>query len=398
MQKAESVSGKGWITWMAWVRYYYQPAVQLISLGLLALGGLWIWLIPLAIFFLTTFIDELSPGHEEAEEPSRYSELPLFLTACLAVIIAAVFVIMASLSLGAQSNPNSLTVLVGEFFGPQPIWALIGAALGVGMLLAAAFNIGHELSHRLDSRLRLFFGQVICTLSLHSCFPIEHIYGHHRNVGTHLDPTTARRGEPFWLFMPRSFFGTYRNAFRIAGARAARHSGFSRVLKNRAVQGIVIQLVLFFCAFALGGWMGLSAYLVATVIALLIVELFQYVGHYGLIRVPGAPVRAAHAWELSGTGSSSFTVNLTCHSAHHVSGDKPFWQLRLTHQAPTLPLGPFPVLVIAMIPPLYFRLTKPALDEWDRTLATPEEHALAIETRKKQVSGIHLRTLLSRSP
>lgn len=361
---------------MGWVRYYYQPAIQIISLGLLALGGIWLWLIPLAIFFLTTFIDELSPDHEEAEEPSIYSDVPLFLAAFLALVLAAVFVVMALLSFDMGSDHSELATLIGETFRPQPLWALAGGALGVGMLLAAAFNIGHELSHRMDSKVQLLVGQIICTLSLHSCFPIEHVYGHHRNVGTNADPTTARRNEPFWYFVPRSFIGTYWNALRISRLRAERYNGLMRILKNRAIHGIAIQVSLFLAAFLLGGWIGLAAYAVATVIALFIMELFQYVGHYGLVRVPGTPVRAAHAWELSGTGSSSFTVNLTCHSAHHISGDKPFWKLRLTHQAPTLPFGPFPVLAIAMIPPLYFRLTRPALEEWDRNLATPDERAL----------------------
>lgn len=364
---------------MGWLRYYYQPAIHLFALGLFALGGIWLWLIPITIFFLTAVLDELSPDFEEAEEPSIYSDIPLLLTATLALVVTAVFVIIASTSLGASSNQAAMVLLPGNFFEPQPLWALAGGALGVGMLMAAAFNIGHELSHRPDSRFHLLVGQIICTLSLHSCFPIEHIYGHHKNVGTHLDPTSARRNEPFWFFIGRSFLGTYRNAFRIARRRASRHGGIARFLKNRAIHGIAIQSALLAAAFLLGGWTGLAAYLVATIIALIIMELFQYVGHYGLIRVPGTPVRAAHAWELSGQGSSSFTINLTCHSDHHISGQKPFWRLRLTNQAPTLPYGPFPVLALAMIPPLYFKITKPALEEWDRTLATPAERALAAD-------------------
>jgi alkane 1-monooxygenase len=364
------------------VRYYYQPALQLLALGLLALGGAWLWLIPTTIFFLTLLIDDLSPDFEQAEEPSIYSDIPLLLTALLVLIVTAVFVMIASASLGTASWDTTsvqTTGLVsqGGVFEPQPLWALAGGTLGIGMLMAAAFNIGHELSHRQDNKLHLLIGQVICTLSLHSCFPIEHVYGHHKNIGTHLDPTTARRNEPFWLFIGRSFLGTYRNAFRIAHRRASRHRGIMRFLKNRAIHGMAIQGALFAAVFALGGWAGLVAYFVATLVALIIMELFQYVGHYGLVRVPGTPVRAAHAWELSGQGSSSFTVNLTCHSDHHISGQKPFWQLRLTHQAPTLPYGPFPVLALAMIPPLYFKITKPALEQWDRNLATPEERALA---------------------
>ncbi|MEO0382730.1 MAG: fatty acid desaturase [Pseudomonadota bacterium] len=364
---------------MGWVRYYYQPAIHLFALGLFALGGIWLWLIPIAIFFLTAVLDELSPDFEEAEEPSIYSDIPLLLTATLALVVAAVFVIIASSSLGAGNNQAAMVLLPDTLFEPQPLWALAGGALGVGMLMAAAFNIGHELSHRCDSRLHLLAGQIICTLSLHSCFPIEHVYGHHKNVGTRLDPTTARRNEPFWFFIGRSFLGTYRNAFRIAHRRTSRYGGIARLLKNRAIHGIAIQSALFAAAFMLGGWIGLAAYLVATIIALIIMELFQYVGHYGLIRVPGTPVRAAHAWELSGQGSSSLTVNLTCHSDHHISAQKPFWQLRLTNHAPTLPYGPFPVLALAMIPPLYFKITKPALEEWDRTLATPAERALTAD-------------------
>lgn len=369
---------------MGWVRYYYQPAMHVFAILLLALGGAWLWLIPTTIFVLTIVIDAFAPELEEVEESSLLADSPLLLTAFLTLIVAAVFVVMASWSLSPASHPLEQTSLSSSLFGPQPLWALAGATLGVGMLMAAAFNIGHELSHRLDSKVQLLVGQIICTLSLHSCFPIEHVYGHHKNLGTHLDPTTARRNEAFWRFIRRSFLGTYRNAFQIARQRASRQKGIMRYLKNRAVHGVTIQVTIFAAAFALGGWAGLAAYLVATLIALIIMELFQYVGHYGLVRVPGTPVRAAHAWALTGTGSSSFTINLTRHSDHHLSGKKPFWQLRKVDQAPTLPYGPFPVLAIALIPPLYFKITKPALEEWDRALATPDERALAAQMRPEK--------------
>lgn len=44
-------------------------------------------------------------------------------------------------------------------------------------------------------------------------FTTEHVFGHHRFVGTQNDPATARFGETFYAFLPRTVF---------AGARYAR--------------------------------------------------------------------------------------------------------------------------------------------------------------------------------
>ena len=48
---------------------------------------------------------------------------------------------------------------------------------------------------------------------LYSHFFIEHIKGHHKHVGTPLDPATAKLGEALYPFVWRSFIGSYKSVW-----------------------------------------------------------------------------------------------------------------------------------------------------------------------------------------
>ena len=60
---------------------------------------------------------------------------------------------------------------------------------------------GHELTHRKRNRFDMFFGNWLLSLSWDCAFALEHVYGHHKNVGLPTDPATAKRGENIYLFI-----------------------------------------------------------------------------------------------------------------------------------------------------------------------------------------------------
>jgi alkane 1-monooxygenase len=60
---------------------------------------------------------------------------------------------------------------------------------------------GHEMSHRIKKKFDLFIGNWLLSLSWDCAFAIEHVYGHHKNVGLAKDPATANRGENVYKFV-----------------------------------------------------------------------------------------------------------------------------------------------------------------------------------------------------
>ena len=58
--------------------------------------------------------------------------------------------------------------------------------------------------------------------SAYGHFYVEHNRGHHTNVSTPEDPASARLGESFWAFLPRTVVGSLRSAWSLAAAAQRR--------------------------------------------------------------------------------------------------------------------------------------------------------------------------------
>lgn len=71
---------------------------------------------------------------------------------------------------------------------------------------------GHELIHKRESYNKAI-GAVPFVKILYTHFILEHGSGHHRHVATKDDPATARLGETFYGFFPKSAFGGLRNTY-----------------------------------------------------------------------------------------------------------------------------------------------------------------------------------------
>lgn len=357
------------------LRFYYQPLLQALSFLWFTLGGVWMFAGPVAIFGVTAIADACVGEHTGEDDGGPLADLPLHLTWLLLFGLVIYFACLVSVSFAGWRGGLGGSGLPDNFLHPQPMWALAAGALCLGMHIAAAAGIvGHEFAHRNKHPVLLSISQWLSALALHTSFPIEHVVGHHRHVGTGFDPTTARRGEGFWRYIIRSVSGCYRNAWRFEFARC-RRKGLS-ILHNRALAGYGKQCVVLATVYIIGGAAGLVAFVAAALIAIVIIEQFNYVAHYGLVRVPGERVRAEHSWNWSLLGSTSYMFNLTRHSGHHLAASKRYWQLPGTTQGPVYPLGPFPMVMIALVPPLFRFLTRAELARWDRTFATEAERII----------------------
>ena len=92
-----------------------------------------------------------------------------------------------------------------------------GTVAGIGI------NTAHELGHKRD-KLERRLSKVALAQSAYGHFYVEHNRGHHANVSTPEDPASARFGESFWAFLPRTVVGSLRSAWSLA-AGAQRRKG-----------------------------------------------------------------------------------------------------------------------------------------------------------------------------
>ncbi len=357
---------------LATLRYAAFPALQLLALWTLLEGGIWTWVPGVLLAAALTIADMFTPDYRgENERPfPRYEEtliwLILVLSTCLSVAL-----LLHTASSGSLFGQLSTALDLRD----RSTASTIGAVLSTGFILGSATPAAHELFHR-GGKVPWFTAQFAMAQYFYAPMAIEHIYGHHRHVGTEGDVTTAPRGLSFWRYFPRAILGTYKGAANIEATRMQRASRRTLHWRNRFLQGVSLQVLLLALALAVGGAGAVVGMLVAGLIAIQSVEAAQYVSHYGLVRAANMPVAHRHSWNSLGIISTTMMLNLQRHSVHHRNARRAYWDLTVPMDAPTYPAGVGMMGFLALYPKGFFKVTQPLLEDWDRRLASPEERAL----------------------
>jgi alkane 1-monooxygenase len=310
----------------------------------LTLGGPFV-LGSLAIAFVAVPLFDLLLGaraNGALEGPSWLYEAPLLLW--LPVQLATMAWAIHVLALGELSTLET-----------------IGGVLSLGVMAGGGgINVAHELMHRPD-RLRRGLAETLMSSVLYAHFCVEHVLGHHRNVATPADPATSRLGETVYQFLPRTLLGGLRSAWRLERERCARRSIHTLSLRNRRLRHLLIEVGAVGCAGAIGGAAGAAVFVGQALTAVLLLEVINYVEHYGLQRakLPNGRyerVRPRHSWNSDHVASSSLLFQLTHHSDHHATASLPYYSLRSHEDAPQLPSGYGAMTMVALVPPLWRRM------------------------------------------
>lgn len=359
--------------------------VTALSIGGVLLGGFYCWTGVAVIVLLGPLAEHLFGETSVPGESGRWGTLAIIVAAPLFAAVLTVSLWMLS---GLKQDPGDLLGIgaaVRDLSGIDPfaVRGEMGIVAYAGMFLSFTLTIclicltrAHELVHRTTSSALTFTGTALYAYGFDGSYAVEHVYGHHADVGTAADPVTARRGEAFGAYFVRSTFGQYRNAWRREAARLESAGAAAWSLRNRVLIGHAMTggyIVLGFAAAGLwGGLINLAMMLYVKWNS----EVSNYVQHYGLVRVSGTPIAPRHSWDCRFALSSVVTVNLTRHADHHVHSYRPFWQLVPSDDAPRMPLGFILTQLAATQPPLWRKLTEPRLRHWDEALASDGERAL----------------------
>ena len=362
------------------LRYSVMNVFILIASAATAYGGPFTLSGLILSFLLIGYVDELvgDIGPKETMPPIWYCQLMLYLTLPLIV-----FATLVAFNVTSASGFGWLDT-IDRFIGIDPVaarartgwfWAE-GAFVSLGMLYGlAGVNVSHELVHRSDKPFDRLIGTWLLAFTWDTGFAIEHVHGHHRNVGTEADPATARRGEYIVAFVWRSTIGQWLAAKRYEDERLARKSLPNNLWTNRFWRNQLMTLVVLAFYVAFLGPVGVIWCISAGAIGKIYLEVVNYIEHYGIVRIPGTRVEARHSWDSHRRVTGGMFYNLMLHANHHKIASRRYWELEQSppEEAAILPRGYMAMILLAFLGTPFFRYISPHLGRWDRELASPDE-------------------------
>jgi alkane 1-monooxygenase len=239
--------------------------------------------------------------------------------------------------------------------------SLAGRIGSMGMLCGTfGINVAHELGHRVKPFERIMAKALLAT-SLYMHFYIEHNKGHHKLVATHEDPSSARKNEMIYTFFFRTIIFSYLSAWNIANKDCVKKQLKPWSFYNEMIQAHLLQLALLLCVGLVFGWMILCCFIISATIGILLLEMVNYIEHYGLSRKKtsdGHYERAMphHSWNSDHPLGRIMLFELTRHSDHHYLASKKYQVLDHHKNAPQLPTGYPGSMLLSLIPPLWFRI------------------------------------------
>jgi alkane 1-monooxygenase len=244
--------------------------------------------------------------------------------------------------------------------GGLPLVDELGITFTLGSLNGIAINTAHEMGHKKE-HLERWFARIALAPCGYGHFFIEHNRGHHVRVATPDDPASSRFGESFWAFWPRTVSGSLRNGWRLERTRLRRMGKGVFTLRNDVLNAWAMTIVLWAAVVAIFGWRALPFLLVQAVFAFSLLEVVNYLEHYGLCRqqLPNGRyerVDPRHSWNNNHIVTNLFLYQLQRHSDHHANPTRRYQALRHFDESPQLPAGYAAMIVLAYFPPLWRRV------------------------------------------
>ncbi|AOI81795.1 MULTISPECIES: alkane 1-monooxygenase [Burkholderia] len=239
----------------------------------------------------------------------------------------------------------------------------VGFALSLGAATGISINTAHELGHKTD-RFERWLAKITLAPVAYGHFYVEHNRGHHVRVATAEDPASARYGESFWAFLPRTVTGSIRSAWRLEKARLERLGHSPWTWRNEVLHAWAMTVVVWGIAIAMAGKVVIPFLVIQAVYGASLLEVVNYVEHYGLGRrkLPNGRYERCtpqHSWNSNHVVTNLFLYQLQRHADHHANPTRSYQALRHFDDSPQLPAGYATMILFAYVPPLWYRVMNP---------------------------------------
>lgn len=360
----------------AWRRYKYflpiivLPAIMYISFNFLGYWSFFAFVfvygfIPAMEFIFTGTAENFTAEEEAIERKDIYYDILIYSMVPLQFTILGLY----------------LWTITTK---PLQIYEFVGITLAMGLACGAlGINVAHELGHR-TKKYEQFMAKILLMTTSYMHFFIEHNRGHHKNVSTPLDPATSRLNQTFYAFWFRSVIGSWIDAWKLEAYRLKKtKQNFWNPLHNEMLRFQIIQFLFTVAIYLFFGWMGVFGFIISSIIGFSLLEVVNYIEHYGLMRkqLPNGAyekVKPHHSWNSGHELGRIFLFELTRHSDHHFNPSRKYQILRHFENAPQMPSGYLAMIPLALVPPLWFKIMNPLVEKHNATL--DESYTQNLET------------------
>jgi alkane 1-monooxygenase len=337
-----------------WLSGLVPPVLPIVGYGLWHRTGSDIpwWITPIFVFFVLPLLDATTPvdptnapeGVVNRLQADRYYRWATFLYLPLTCVC---------LVLGCQA-------WAAGGLGP---FGRAGLVLSVGAVTGVGINAAHELGHKRE-KLERWLSKVMLAPTAYGHFYVEHNRGHHVRVATPEDPASARLGEGFWRFWPRTVVGSARSAWSLEAHRLRLRGRHVWSIRNEVLHAWALTVALFAVLAGMFGPEVLPFLALQAVVGFSFLEVVNYIEHYGLVRGRTATGRyekvdPRHSWNSDAVVSNLALYQLQRHSDHHANPTRRYQALRSFEDSPQLPSGYPTMILIALVPPLWRRIMDP---------------------------------------
>ena len=304
---------------------------------------IWAWvLIPLTELLIRPMPANLSAAEEELVKNDKIYDVFLYL------VVILQYSLLVKFCIAMKEDAAIMT------------WQDVAGRIWVMGLLCGTFgiNVGHELGHRVN-KFEQTLAKALLLTSLYMHFFTEHNKGHHKRVATPEDPSSARYGEPVYLFYFRTIIFSYISAWHIANDETRKKGKPVFSLYNEMIQFTLIQLAFLSVIFICFGWLVMLYFLAAAGIGILLLETVNYIEHYGLQRKSTGDGKyertmPEHSWNSDHIIGRLMLFELSRHSDHHYLANRKYQVLRHHDNSPQMPTGYPGMMILSLFPPAWF--------------------------------------------
>lgn len=322
----------------------------------LVLGGWTVWITLVLVYVAIPLVDQwLGPDDRALPRRAAQEQSRVDLTRGELGVLWAVLPVQLALLVGLALVWSRPDVAMWERLGWIASVGLSAGGLGI--------TVAHELIHRQDRGSR-WVGRALLLTVLYMHFAIEHLRGHHQRVGTDEDGASARLGQSLYAFIPSGVARQWVSAWRLEARRLSKRGLSAWSIRNEMLVMTALQVLWLAGIAAFAGPLVMVAFVGVAFVAVMLLETVNYVEHYGLRRRIDEsgriePVRAMHSWNSDQQVSRALLFELPRHTDHHMNAGRPYASLQSVAGAPQLPAGYPTMVLLALLPPLWFKVMDP---------------------------------------